>query len=865
MAQVESFRALREEGLAAYRDLYEAVNDPAARASSAVDVEPLAATLPQPHPAMPLRTLLSLALALQGDLNPLSERPLGPDGVPVSQRLRSWGDEWAALQAVVFPELSGSALSFLQAWREWRAPAKEPPTSPGRISWSVLRGRAREVVAGNHPVAGPEHVFFALVRDWAPDLEPLLDEVEVDADALLSAASESLPPGDGLSAFSLGEIVESSDLPFAEAREREVSAELGGLATSSWTILAALLRAGLVPAAPSELLRPAEEQIVEAIRSLAGHRLGRVRPSRTISRDYWVDEDTTLGHGIYADAIVEFIRHPETRPPLTIGIKAPWGAGKTSLMRMIRKQLDPDPERPIEESTRKQLTNHQMLKLLRRKPATRDRALETRISGQARDSSSRPTVWFNVWKYQSAEQIWAGLGHEMIRQITARMSRAERERFWARLNLRRLDEARIRRELYRALFDRLLSTKRVIVAAAVAVAVAVVTLALPSSLVEARSAGAGAFVLAVLGLAKTTYSRVRAFLDDDVSASYATLVREPDYEGHLGFLHLVHSDMSAVLDLVATEDRPVIVFVDDLDRCSWDVVAKVVEALNLFLAGDFPNCIFVIAMEPEVVAAHMQVAYERLTQALDGADGPPLGWRFLEKMVQLPLSLPPPEASQVERYLDSLFGPGHDEPEPAVEQLAAFEERLREEQPSFDDLPDAALRASQEITGRELSVIPSSFARSVLSVVGDRFTDEDEEVRAVVGAQVVHFSNNPREIKRLLNVFRFYAFIQVSRGLAGLSTPTLEQVAKLAVLAVRWPNLLELFGRPWALGEDERVLARLETLARTQQGNGVPADWSETLSSGPFPDRLRAQLASPALYRVLKGEPLLGESPAGFL
>jgi hypothetical protein len=31
--------------------------------------------------------------------------------------------------------------------------------------------------------------------------------------------------------------------------------------------------------------------------------------------------------------------------------------------------------------------------------------------------------------YQSGEQVWAGLAHEVITQITGRMSRAERERF----------------------------------------------------------------------------------------------------------------------------------------------------------------------------------------------------------------------------------------------------------------------------------------------------------------------------------------------------------------------------------------------------------------------------------------------------
>jgi hypothetical protein len=57
----------------------------------------------------------------------------------------------------------------------------------------------------------------------------------------------------------------------------------------------------------------------------------------------------------------------------------------------------------------------------------------------------------------------------------------------------------------------------------------------------------------------------------------------------------------------------------------------------------------------------------------------------------------------------------------------------------------------------------------------------------------------------------------------------------------------------------------LDTPARGQHGNGIPPDWPATVAGGPFSDRLRTQIASPALYRVLKGEPLLGDSPAGFL
>ena len=52
------------------------------------------------------------------------------------------------------------------------------------------------------------------------------------------------------------------------------------------------------------------------------------------------------------------------------------------------------------------------------------------------------------------------------------------------------------------------------------------------------------------------------------------------------------------------------IFVDDLDRCSPAKVGEVIEAINLFLAGEYPNCAFVIGIDAEVVAASMEVVHE---------------------------------------------------------------------------------------------------------------------------------------------------------------------------------------------------------------------------------------------------------------
>jgi hypothetical protein len=69
-------------------------------------------------------------------------------------------------------------------------------------------------------------------------------------------------------------------------------------------------------------------------------------------------------------------------------------------------------------------------------------------------------------------------------------------------------------------------------------------------------------------------------------------------------------------------------------------------------------------MEPTLVAAQLGVAYKELFAALSGDESAAAriryGWKFLEKMVQLPIALPAPRASRLERYVSSLTSYGAD-------------------------------------------------------------------------------------------------------------------------------------------------------------------------------------------------------------
>ncbi|MEC3982400.1 P-loop NTPase fold protein [Amycolatopsis sp. H20-H5] len=87
--------------------------------------------------------------------------------------------------------------------------------------------------------------------------------------------------------------------------------------------------------------------------------------------------------------------------------------------------------------------------------------------------------------------------------------------------------------------------------------------------------------------------------------------------------------------------RVLVMFVDDLDRCSDEVVVKVCEAVKLYL--DAPGLIFVLCCDQAVLAR--------------GVSGPARGGlgegrSYLEKIVQVAYRLPQPEDGQVRRLID---------------------------------------------------------------------------------------------------------------------------------------------------------------------------------------------------------------------
>ncbi len=646
-----------------------------------------------------------------------------------------------------------------------------------------------------------------------------------------------------------------------------------------------------------------------------------------ISNDSWTTWDTA-GYAPYADAIARGIQHPDTRPPLTIGIRASWGAGKTSLMRMIQQRLEwppdvlsagPGSQRLItvkggpaaRQGSRwwpftaskdpPRITNRALLRGLKSAAKASDSANATPGLSAApsppsdQDDRWRATVWFNPWMYQTGEQVWAGLAHEIIKQATDRMSPLDRERFWLALNLRRVDEQAVRRKVYGLILQRVLpwlaTSLFLLIAGTVVFAlgqgrhIAATVLGGSSGLIVIAGAVQALKVMrsnvtGSLSRVVTSAADFRKAASDQLKGAYDQLVESPDYRGQSGVLYLVQTDMGRVLDLLATPERPIVIFVDDLDRCSPGTVVQVIEAINLFVAGQYNNVIFVIAMEPMMVAAHIEAAYGDLARKMaeiGGSDGQPedLGWKFLEKIVHLPLSLPVMEPVQQTAFYGSLFNPEATS-DPGAGTASEAQIRDAEADLAAASLGEVVQYAEEPIsndfrTTRDNGASVAAVKEAVRRTVERRLTRGDPDVEAVIAYARPLLDPNPREIKRFVRVFRFFVMIYMERRLQGLPAPgSLQDVAKLAVLAVRWPGLMATMAEP--AGADERMI--FDLLEEPPVGTRRAKEAQHTADRRALRQALlRTGLGTPAADKLLsvefrefmKSMPRVGEAARGYL
>ncbi|MBK8026831.1 MAG: TIR domain-containing protein [Chloroflexi bacterium] len=463
-------------------------------------------------------------------------------------------------------------------------------------------------------------------------------------------------------------------------------------------------------------------------------------------------ENDLLGFDEYARAIAGFILHDRTEKPLTIAINAPWGSGKSSLMHMIRAEL-------------------------------RRRAQESAGGNTNGGQSPLATVWFNAWKYDEEETLWAALALEAIRQVADQYDLLDR--LWFKLRLNGFDWRRLLVDVLRAL----LSMAAIVVLALLVLLIVGFLAGTPLEALAREIAGPIALGGGIVALFQFGRSIIQGSKDLLNLRLERYTRQQPDYQAKIGFLAEFERDFGRLVRVVTQNGRyPLVIFIDDLDRCAVPKAAELMEAINIILNMD--HCVFIIGMDVRTVAASIEVRYEKLRPYLNqnSAALALLGEQFLEKIVQIIFPIPQPTRDSmkhfVERNLERQAGE-QTEARPDQQVVEAVKGRLAEEQADLNSVKKIEARVNE----LELSKADdnASVRKAVIEQLILENFDNLGEVSQIVMDMLDFLEYNPRRVKRFINVFRLQAFIAVQRGALNTSTQ-LKALGACLQIAFRWPE-----------------------------------------------------------------------------
>ncbi|WP_045861700.1 KAP family P-loop NTPase fold protein [Teredinibacter purpureus] len=186
-------------------------------------------------------------------------------------------------------------------------------------------------------------------------------------------------------------------------------------------------------------------------------------------------------------------------------------------------------------------------------------------------------------------------------------------------------------------------------------------------------------------------------------------------------------------------NKPLVVVIDNLDRCLPSNAIHTLEAIRLFLF--LPNTAFVVAADEGMirssVANHFKGASER--HQID----------YLDKLIQIPIRVPKAGVREIRSYLFMLYAVFHEVPKDKLETLRLELERSLKESWKEEAIPK---QKALEFAGGD--------SDGALAMAYDR---ADRIAPILANSPIIH--GNPRIVKRLLNVVRMRSQVAERRNM----------------------------------------------------------------------------------------------------
>ena len=453
--------------------------------------------------------------------------------------------------------------------------------------------------------------------------------------------------------------------------------------------------------------------------------------------------EDVLGRKYFAETLAvrmnrawERYRESAAKGSFMLHIHGAWGSGKSSLLNFLRDELQPNPAK---------------------------RTKQDKEARQKEGHADWIVVDFNAWQRQRVEPPWWSLIDTVYTQARSQLKTVYgdpvqswklmlRERWW-RFTTGRKDHLI-------ALLISLLLLGGVFYWAQ----------RHPSTLPDVIKSGAT--LLGVVGGIWSTLLLVsRSFLSGSSQSAQAFMQRSGDPMERVS---------KHFIDLAHWIDKPIAIFVDDLDRCQTTYVVTLLEGIQTVF--NTPRVVYVITADRRWLYVCFEKIYENFVDVVN-EPGRQLGSLFLEKAFETSISMPRMSPERRTLYWDHL---------------------VQGKQSNVANIESVTAKVAMEFKNDQTE---TQVLERLKEGSGDILEDEIRKgaaVRQLANQKVVESTEyflkpfapltepNPRAMKRLVNAYTLLRDMAVLGGSNVLfDSNTKDQLALWAIVSLRWPLLKE--------------------------------------------------------------------------
>ncbi|NQT52351.1 hypothetical protein HQ576_09890, partial [bacterium] len=440
----------------------------------------------------------------------------------------------------------------------------------------------------------------------------------------------------------------------------------------------------------------------------------------TVKDDEPAMEDK-LGREDLTEVLAATFAKSENIRGYTFALLGDWGAGKTTIMGLIRDRLN------------------------EAYPGVFDFA------------------WFNAWEYEHTDNIAAGLAQQVVGGLVSGFKgfRGFFARQWLRLRF-------LWRE-HRSSVPRLLLYLIVAVLPLAALYLGAPLVGLDQKKVEAVQdlVGVGAIGAAAL-IAVYLFKTTKHIFEHPLATKLGTYLKLPSYGKHLGMVPVLKRHIETLCELRLGDARRLIVFVDDLDRCQPECIAKTLDAIRLVM--DRENVFVFIGIDHRIAFKAIERHYKELADGEGGRDASDVARDYLGKIIQLPIRLLPADDDELKEFVnDQLFPDAIELPSPAEGEttsdsgLTDVEDEVVEDEavepapeggpaepPPLPPYTGSTPEAEKVDSGAESAAAD----RREIEETADRMRETTKERDAFYQMATTFGFSNPRQLLRLRNSYR---------------------------------------------------------------------------------------------------------------